>query len=101
LRHFIHYTEARTVRSHRLLILDGHESHKSLAFQDLCEENRIITLCMPSHVSHILQPLDVGCFAPLKLAYKKEINILANCHINHIDKTAFLTAFQQVYEGAF
>jgi hypothetical protein len=33
LQHFIHHTEARTVDSHRLLILDGHESHKSLVFQ--------------------------------------------------------------------
>ena len=87
--------------SHRLLILDGHESHKSLAFQDLCEENKIITLCMPPHASHILQPLDVGCFAPLKRAYKKEINVLANSHINHIDKKAFLTTFTQVFGSAF
>ena len=40
--------------SHRLLIIDGHESHKSLAFQDLCEESKVITLCMPPHTSHIL-----------------------------------------------
>ena len=93
LQHFIRHTEARTVGSHRLLILDGHESHKSLAFQDLCEENKIITLCMPPHASHILQPLDVGCFAPLKRAYKKEINVLANSYINYINKKAFLTTF--------
>jgi hypothetical protein len=101
LSHFIQHTEARTVGSYRLLILDGHESHKSLAFQDLCEENKIITLCMPPHTSHILQPLDVGCFAPLKRAYKEEIRDLADSHINHIDKKAFLAAFQQVYEHAF
>jgi hypothetical protein len=64
LQHFIQHTEARTVGSYRLLIIDGHESYQSLAFQDLCEENRIIALCMPLHSSHILQPFDVGCFAP-------------------------------------
>jgi hypothetical protein len=32
LQHFIQHTEACTVGSHWLLILDGHESHKSLAF---------------------------------------------------------------------
>jgi hypothetical protein len=101
LRHFIQHTEARTVGSYRLLILDGHESHKSLAFQDLCEENKIITLCMPPHASHILQPLDVGCFSPLKRVYKEEIRDLADSHITHIDKKAFLAAFQQVYERAF
>jgi DDE superfamily endonuclease len=101
LEHFIRHTEACTVGGYRLLILDGHESHKSLAFQDLCEENKIITLCMPPYTSHILQPLDVGCFAPLKRAYKEEIRVLANCHINHIDKKAFLAAFTQVFDKAF
>jgi hypothetical protein len=101
LKHFIQHTTARTVGSHRLLIIDGHESHKSLAFQDLCEENKIITLCMPPHTSHILQPLDVGCFAALKRAYKKEINVLANNDITHIDKKAFLAAFNQVFDKAF
>jgi hypothetical protein len=32
LQHFIQHTEACTIGSHWLLILDGHESHKSLAF---------------------------------------------------------------------
>ena len=79
--------------SHRLLILDGHESHKSLAFQDLCEENKIITLYMPLHAFYILQPLNIRCFALLKRAYKKEINVLVNSYINYINKKAFLTTF--------
>jgi hypothetical protein len=100
LKHFIQHTEARTVGSHRLLILDGHESHKSLEFQNLCEESKVIALCMPPHASHILQPLDVGCFAPLKQAYKKEIRGLADSHINHVDKKAFLATFLEVYDRA-
>jgi hypothetical protein len=30
---------------------------------------------MPAHASHILQPLDVGCFLLLKRAYKKEVGV--------------------------
>jgi hypothetical protein len=101
LKHFIQHTEARTVGSHRLLIIDGHESHQSLEFQNLCEESKIIALCMPPHASHILQPLDVGCFAPLKQAYKKEIRGLADCYINHINKKAFLATFLGVNDKAF
>jgi hypothetical protein len=56
---------------------------------------------MPAHASHILQPLDVGCFSPLKRAYKKEVGALANSSINRIDKLAFLAAFTTVYQGAF
>jgi hypothetical protein len=101
LRHFVEQIKGRRVGSHVLLILDGHESHKSLPFQDLCEENKIITLCMPPHSSHILQPLDVGCFAPLKQAYSREIRVLALDHIGRIDKKAFVATFAKIFEKAF
>jgi hypothetical protein len=52
---------------------------------------------MPLHASHILQLLDVGCFAPLKQAYKEEIRVLANCFINYINKKAFLDAYKKVH----
>jgi hypothetical protein len=29
-------------------------------------------LTMPSHTSHILQPLDVSCFKPFKTVFRKE-----------------------------
>ena len=56
---------------------------------------------MPPHSSHILQPLDVGCFAPLKQAYKKELRGLADSYIHHIDKKAFLATFRLVFNKAF
>lgn len=46
------------------------------------------------------QSLDVGCFAPLKQAYKKEIKGLADSYITHVDKKAFLATFQPVYNKA-
>jgi hypothetical protein len=101
LRHFVKQIKDQRVGSHVLLIIDGHESHKLLAFQDFCKENKIITLCMPVHLSHILQPLDVGCFAPLKRAYSKEIRVLALDHIGRIDKKAFIATFAKVFDKAF
>ena len=84
----------------RLLIIDGHKSHNSLDFQQYCRENKIITLCMPSHLSHLLQPLDVGCFAPLKRAYGCQAEDLIRNHINHIDKTSFLPCFIAAHKAA-
>jgi hypothetical protein len=81
--------------------LDGHESHNSLEFKELCKENNIITLCMPPHASHLLQPLDVGCFAPLKKAYGRQIEDLARNHINHITKLEFLPAFKAALDNSF
>jgi hypothetical protein len=101
LKHFIKHTEGKTVGARRLLILDGHESHQSLEFQELCRENNIFTLCMPPHSSHLLQPLDVGCFAPLKRAYSREVEDLIRHHINYITKLEFLPAFKIAFTRAF
>ncbi|KAI1676278.1 DDE superfamily endonuclease [Pyrenophora tritici-repentis] len=98
LRHFD--SHARPVGTHRLLIINGHESHCSVAFRDLCEEMKIILLCMPPHSSHLLQPLDVGCFSPLKRAYGDAISVLARNRIHHISKETFLPAFKKAYYKA-
>ena len=55
---------------------------------------------MPSHSSHILQPLDVGCFGPLKKAYGKEIEGLMRAGITHITKADFLPAFFTAFKSA-
>ncbi|KAF1922946.1 DDE-domain-containing protein, partial [Didymella exigua CBS 183.55] len=86
LKHFDEHTKERTVSSHRLLILDGHESHNLVKFHQYCEEHKIITLCMPPHSSHLLQPLDVGCFAPMKKAYGRQAELLMRNKITHITK---------------
>jgi hypothetical protein len=52
-----------------MLIINSHKSHCQLEFQDYCKENKIIALCMPSHSLHLLQPLGLACFAPLKRSY--------------------------------
>jgi hypothetical protein len=98
LKHFNTHTKARSVGAHRLLIVDGHESHNSHEFHKFCEEEKIIVLCMPPHSSHLLQPLDVGCFSPLKRAYGDEINSLSRYGTKKIKKEAFLPAFKAAFE---
>jgi hypothetical protein len=80
-----------------LLILDGHESHHSTEFELHCQQNNIITLCMPPHSSHLLQPLDVGCFGPLKQAYGRQVEDLMRMHINHVSKLEFLCSFREAF----
>lgn len=100
LKHFNRHTEGRTAGAHRLLVMDGHDSHNTLEFLEFCKDHRIITLCMPPHSSHLLQPLDVGCFAPLKRAYSTEIEDLIRCRINHVAKEDFLPAFRTAFDKA-
>lgn len=54
-----------------LLIVDGHTSHCSAEVLQLAERNDIILLCLPSHTTHYLQPLDRGVFKSLKSAFNK------------------------------
>ena len=56
---------------------------------------------MPPHTSHLLQPLDVSCFSPLKRAYGREIEKLARQGVYHIDKIDFLTVYQQIRPTVF
>jgi len=101
LKHFDAHTKERTVGSHRLLVIDGHESHDSLDFQQYCKDNKIITVCMPPHLLHLLQPLDVGCFAPLKQAYGRQAENLMRNRINYITKLEFLPCFKAAYNAVF
>ena len=56
---------------------------------------------MPPHTSHLLQPLDVSCFSPLKRAYGREVEKLAYQGVYHIDKIDFLTVYQQIRSIVF
>src|SRR5450432_4589654 len=63
----------RTNGVYWLLILDGHSSHVTPEFDLFAKEHSIITLYMPPHSSHLLQLLDVSCFAVLKRSYGRQI----------------------------
>jgi hypothetical protein len=100
INHFDKHTKGRTTGVYRLLILDGHESHHSISFEDYCQRNHIITLCIPAHSSHFLQPLDVSCFGPLKLSYGKQVEKMMRMQITHITKDDFLAAFLEAYNAS-
>jgi hypothetical protein len=90
---FDKHTRDRTIGRYRLLILDGHGSHLTPEFHCFCEDNSIILLCLPPHSSHLLQPLDVGCFSVLKRSYGKMVEEWIRLGLNHIDKQDFLTIY--------
>lgn len=97
IQHFERHTKDRTKGTHRLLFMDGHGSHETPEFEEFCRKRNIVTLTMPAHASHLLQPLDVGCFAPLKKAYGQRIENLIRNHINHISKLEFIPAFRDAF----
>lgn len=54
-----------------LLVLDGHDSHRSVEFMTMCYRHNIHPCWLPAHTSHGLQPLDNGIFSVFKGAFDK------------------------------
>jgi hypothetical protein len=93
IKHFNKHTKSLRKGSKRLLIMDGHGSHHTAQFEAFCKEEGILTLCMPPHSSHLLQPLDVACFGPLKRSYGTLVASQIRLGINHITKEDFLDLY--------
>ena len=93
----------------RLLICDGHNSHITAKFVYHCIQNNIILLLLPSHLSHLTQPLDVGVFGPLKKAMSATLDRIFQTGIsclekvewmqNYIDACAITLSYENIQGG--
>jgi hypothetical protein len=80
----------------RLLICDGHDSHISGSFISHCIQNRITLLILPPHTSHLLQPLDVVNFGPLKKRLTAALSHLNEAQLVRIQKIEWMEAYTKV-----
>ena len=75
----------------RILIVDGHSSHVCWPVVEFALNHNIHLIQLPSKSTHILQPLDVGCFALLQGAYERHLsNWLLKNPFSVIRKVDFL-----------
>ncbi|XP_069678768.1 uncharacterized protein [Periplaneta americana] len=82
----------------KLLILDNHISHCSLAAIEYCREKGIILLSLPPHASHKLQPLDVSFFGPLKKSLSEECDRWVT---NHPGRPITIYQVGEIFEKAY
>ena len=54
-----------------LLLLDGHSSHYSPDVIRLAAKEKVIIFILPPNTTRITQPLDSGCFSPLKSQWRR------------------------------
>jgi len=78
--------QLQSLDNYRLLLCDGHDSHVSADFVSFYIHHRINLLLLPPYSSHILQPLDVGVFSPLKHAISAQTSRLIRSGISRIQK---------------
>ena len=88
-------TRAELQEEYRLLIVNGHASHVSNEFIKFIKAKKIIWICLPPHSTHLLQPLDVSVFGPLKQSYKKLLAEKTRFTTYNIDKVDFISLIQQ------
>ena len=62
MKHFIKHVDAGPDKPWKMLLLDGHTTHEDDEFSLLADANHIQLFYLPSHLTHIMQPLDVGVF---------------------------------------
>ena len=82
----------------RVLICDGFGTHESLEVLEFCFENSIFLCRLPSHISHKLQPCDVEVFAPLKTAYRDEVERLYRGGLDTVGKKHFTSLYKPARE---
>lgn len=100
-KQFIPSTNHHTRGRYRLLVLAGHGSHLTPEFDQICADHDIIPISMLPYSSHLLQPLDIGCFSILKRSYGGLIDQKMRLGINHIDKLDFFFTYPQARVDAY
>ena len=68
----------------RLFIINNYSSHITTNFITFCMEYLIDLFILLSHTLHLLQPLDVGVFMPLKYILVKKTDIISRLNYSRI-----------------
>jgi len=92
--HFSRHVSERPV----VLLVDGHTCHIDIEVSKLCQTNKMHLYCLPPHTSHMTQPLDVGFFKPLKVAWSKACESFKLDHPGYfVDKKVFAEVFKRAW----
>jgi len=88
-------TVAKARRNWRLRFVDGFSSHVTTDFLQKALEKKILIAIYPPHTIHRLQPLDVGCFAPLATYYSQSLEAFTNSSegLTRMSKKDFFKVF--------
>lgn len=78
---------------YRLLLVDGHNSHYTIAFLLYAREHLILVLCYPAHTTHVYQGLDVVIFSVLKRFLMEERDKWFRMKGQAMDKNNFLVIY--------
>lgn len=86
---------------HRLLLMDGFSAHENPEFIWYCFKFDIIPHELPSHTSHLMQPLDVGVYQHLKHKQRHALTDFISAGGLQMTRFEFLGQWDRLYKAAF
>lgn len=85
-----------------VLFVDGHHSHITVDLIAYAREKGVHLYCLPPNCTHVLQPLDVGTFGPVKSEWRK---ILQEYRLEtkaaNVEKRNFAELLAKLWQKAF
>lgn len=73
----------------KAIIGDNLASHVSVKIVQLCQKHNIRFIFLPPNSTHLTQPLDVSCFRPMKIAWRKVLKAYKRTQRGPIAKEIF------------
>ena len=98
--HFIRFAKGGSGDQKILLLYDGLRSHISPNLIDWAVDHNIILYVLPPHTSHILQPMDVGCFGPFSKIYSNECPKFLRTHSGSVNRYNVCSLACKAYTAA-
>lgn len=95
---FYPWLVANNIQLPIILYVDGHSSHLTMSLSNFCNSHGIHLIALYPNATHILQPLDVAFFHPLKNAWRK---ILSEWRLKSGGKRIRKEDFATLLEEAF
>ena len=85
-----------------VLFIDGHYSHSSLELITRARSLGIHLFCLPPNTTHLLQPLDIGVFGPVKQCWRKILKqYKIKTRATNVTKEHFPELIKQLYDATF
>ena len=82
-----------------LLFFDGHFSHMSISLIKKARLLEVHLFCLPPNMTHILQPLDVGVFGPVKARWRSILKqYKLRTRAMNVTKECFPSLIKQLWE---
>ncbi|EDN97658.1 hypothetical protein SS1G_12512 [Sclerotinia sclerotiorum 1980 UF-70] len=80
----------------RLLIMDGHSNHITSSFIAFYIEKEIDLLILPPHCSHLLQPLNIAVYGPIKRYHTLKVDQYSRIGVKRIQRVEWVELFQNI-----